>query len=88
MKIWPIRYAHRKRAARENHSLQAVDQRFRREQGDRGIYCGRTAPGEAKKTSQEVGARAVFESKIKSEEPWKIYKRAYKKYYARVMKGT
>ena len=52
------------------------------------MYCGRIAPGETDKTCREVGARAVFENKIQSEETWKIYKRAYKKYYARVMKGN
>jgi hypothetical protein len=35
-----------------------------------------------------VGARAVFENKLQSEETWKLYKRDYKKYCARVMKGN
>ena len=35
-----------------------------------------------------MGARATFERKLQSEEPWKIYKRAYKKYYARYKKGN
>lgn len=35
-----------------------------------------------------MGARAVFEKKIQEEDTWKIYKRAYKKYYARFMKGN
>lgn len=61
---------------------------FFHEQGDRAIYCERVAPGEEVKTCREVGARVTFESKLQSEEPWKIYKRAYKKYYARVMKGN
>lgn len=61
---------------------------FFHEQGDRTIYCERIAPGEEVKTCREVGARATFERKLQSEEPWKIYKRAYKKYYARVMKGN
>lgn len=52
------------------------------------MYCERIAPGETEKTCREAGARAVFENKIQSEETWKIYKRAYKKYYARVMKGN
>ena len=59
-----------------------------REKGDRTIYCDRVAPGETERTCREVGARAVFEKKIQDEEAWKIYKRAYKKYYARLMKGT
>lgn len=61
---------------------------FLHEQGDRAIYCERIAPGEETKTCREVGARAVFENKLQSEETWKLYKRAYKKYYARVMKGN
>ena len=52
------------------------------------MYCTRPAPGEESRTCREIGARAVFEKKIQEEETWKIYKRAYKKYYARVMKGN
>ena len=52
------------------------------------MYCTRPAPGEESRTCREIGARAVFENKIRAEETWKIYKRAYKKYYARVMKGN
>ncbi len=51
------------------------------------MYCERVAPGEESKTCREAGARAVFEKKIQ-EDAWKLYKRAYKKYYARVMKGN
>ena len=61
---------------------------FLHKQGDRAIYCERTAPGETEKTCREVGARAVFEKKLQDEDSWKLYKRAYKKYYARVMKGN
>lgn len=60
---------------------------FLHERGERSIYCERIAPGETEQTCREVGARAVFEQKIQNEEAWKLYKRAYKKYYARVMKG-
>ena len=35
-----------------------------------------------------MGARAVFEKKIRDEDTWKLHKRAYKKYYARYMKGN
>lgn len=56
-------------------------------QGEKTVYCNRIAPGETDKTCRDAGARAVFENKIQSEETWKIYKRAYKKYYARYMKG-
>ncbi len=61
---------------------------FLHEQGDRAIYCERVAPGEESKTCREAGARAVFEKKLQEEDAWKLYKRAYKKYYARVMKGN
>ena len=61
---------------------------FLHEQGDTTVYCTRPAPGEESRTCREIGARAVFENKIRAEETWKIYKRAYKKYYARCMKGN
>lgn len=60
---------------------------FLHEQGDRAMYCERIAPGKMTKTCQEAGARAVFERKLQ-EDAWKLYKRAHKKYYARVMKGN
>ncbi len=62
---------------------QGVDPR-----GDRAMYCERIAPGEESKTCREAGARAVFEKKLQDEDTWKLYKRACKKYYARVMKGN
>ena len=61
---------------------------FLHKQGDRAIYCERIAPSEAEKTCREIGARAVFEKKLQDEDTWKLYKRAYKKYYARYMKGN
>ena len=61
---------------------------FLHKQGDRAIYCERIAPGETEKTCRETGARMVFEKKIQDEDTWKLYKRAYKKYYARYMKGN
>lgn len=61
---------------------------FLHEQGDRTMYCERIAPGEESRTCREAGARTVFEKKIQGENTWKIYKRAYKKYYARYMKGN
>lgn len=36
----------------------------------------------------EKCARAVFEKNIQEEDTWKIYKRAYKKYYTRFIKGN
>ena len=61
---------------------------FFHEQGERSLYCERIAPGETERTCRLMGARAVFEKKIQDEDTWKLYKRAYKKYYARVMKGN
>ena len=61
---------------------------FLHEQGDKSVYCGRVAPGETEKTCREMGARMAFEKKIQDEDTWKLYKRAYKKYYARYMKGN
>ena len=61
---------------------------FFHKQGDRALYCERIAPGETEKTCREMGARMVFEKKIQDEDTWKLYKRAYKKYYARYMKGN
>jgi hypothetical protein len=39
------------------------------------------------KICREIGALASFREKVKSNEVWKIHQRAYKKYYARVLKG-
>ncbi len=61
---------------------------FLHKQGDRAIYCERTAPGQTEKTCREMGARMVFEKKLQDEDTWKLYKRACKKYYARYMKGN
>lgn len=61
---------------------------FLHERGSKTRYCERLAPGETERTCREAGARAVFEKKIQDEDTWKLYKRAYKKYYARYMKGN
>ena len=49
--------------------------------------CTRVVRGEETRTCRDVGALAAFEGKVAENEPWKLYKRAYKKYYARFMKG-
>jgi len=64
------------------------EQRFFHRYRDKSVYCERLAPGEETKTCREAGARVVFEKKLQEEDAWKLYKRAYKKYYARVMKGN
>jgi len=61
---------------------------FLHEHGDQAKYCERIAPGETERTCREAGARAIFEKKLQDDEAWKLYKRAYKKYYARYMKGN
>ena len=61
---------------------------FLHRQGEKYLYCDRIAPGETTRTCRMVGATAVFEKKIRDEEAWLLYKRAYKKYYARMMKGN
>ena len=40
------------------------------------------------KTCREVGALYSFRDKVKNNEVWKIHQRAYKKYFARMRKGT
>lgn len=61
---------------------------FLHEQGDKFFYCSRVAPGEEERTCREIGASANFEQKVKNNGVWLAYKRAYKKYYARMMKGN
>ena len=51
-------------------------------------YCSEIAPGETGKTCRDIGATASFSEKIKNNDGWKIHQRAYKKYYARVLKKT
>ena len=54
--------------------------------GAKYVYCDRPAPGETERTCRDIGAAVSFEQKLKANETWLIYKRAYKKYYARLMK--
>ncbi|MDD6395119.1 MAG: DUF6076 domain-containing protein [Firmicutes bacterium] len=51
-------------------------------------YCTNIVPGETEKTCRDVGATVSFQSKIKNNPIWSIYQRAYKKYRARMTKGT
>ena len=61
---------------------------FFKERGTSFEYCAGPAPGEKGRTCREVGARASFGQKVKDNEVWKLHQRAYKKYYARVLKKT
>ena len=49
-------------------------------------YCNNIAPNETEKTCRNIGALASFRDKVKNNEIWQIHQRAYKKYYARVLK--
>lgn len=51
-------------------------------------YCSEVAPGETERTCRDIGAAASFGAKVKNNEVWQIHQRAYKKYYARVLKKT
>lgn len=51
-------------------------------------YCSEIAPGETERTCRDIGAAASFGAKVKNNEVWQIHQRAYKKYYARVLKKT
>jgi hypothetical protein len=59
---------------------------FLQEKGFDYEYCDGIAPGETTKTCRDVGSTARFREKVKNNEIWKIHQRAYKKYYARVLK--
>lgn len=60
---------------------------FFHQSSEKYMYCTRVVRGEETRTCREIGALAAFEDKVAENEPWKLYKRAYKKYYARFMKG-
>lgn len=49
-------------------------------------YCDSIAPGEKEKTCRDIGALANFQEKVRNNEVWQVHQRAYKKYYARVLK--
>jgi len=49
-------------------------------------YCSGIAPGENERTCREVGALKSHEEKIKNDPVWAVYRKAYKKYHARVGK--
>ena len=49
-------------------------------------YCNNIAPGETERTCRDVGALTSFREKVQENEIWQIHQRAYKKYYARVLK--
>ena len=73
---------------RAPHQCRLCRRWFLHVPGEKFLYCENVAPRETEKICREVGARASFEQKVQSDDAWKFYKRAYKKYYARVMKGN
>lgn len=72
----------------DNHPKQCKNcgRWFLKERSSTYEYCGGIAPGEKDRTCREVGARASFSDKVKNNEVWQLHQRAYKKYYARVLK--
>lgn len=61
---------------------------FLKERNDIYEYCANPAPGETDKTCRDVGATASFQGKVRENDVWRFHQRAYKKYYARVLKKT
>ena len=59
---------------------------FLQEKGFDYEYCDGIAPGKTERTCRDVGSSTRFREKVKNNEIWKIHQRAYKKYYARVLK--
>lgn len=60
--------------------------RFLQSPGVSYSYCDNIAPGEPERTCRDVGAFTSFREKVQENEIWMIHQRAYKKYYARVLK--
>ena len=50
-------------------------------------YCDRPVEGSVR-TCQAVGAEKAYKDKISSEDAWRLYKKYYKRYYARIAVGT
>jgi hypothetical protein len=59
---------------------------FLQEKGVGYEYCSEIAPGKQTKTCRDVGATNSFRDKVHNNEIWQAHQRAYKKYYARVLK--
>ncbi|HCA28096.1 MAG TPA: hypothetical protein DEP23_00200 [Ruminococcaceae bacterium] len=59
---------------------------FLQEKGFSYEYCNNIAPNETEKTCRDIGSLTSFRDKVKNNEIWQIHQRAYKKYYARVLK--
>ncbi|MDO5544610.1 MAG: DUF6076 domain-containing protein [Eubacteriales bacterium] len=60
---------------------------FLPERGYHYRYCDQVAPGESVRTCRDIGAAKTRQSKLEGSAALTIYQRAYKRYYARVLKG-
>lgn len=49
-------------------------------------YCSRVAPGESERTCRDIGAARARQNKLAGSTVLTVYQRAYKRYYARVLK--
>lgn len=61
---------------------------FLQEKGFLYEYCERVAPNETENTCRDIGSLTSFRLKVQDNDIWKVHQRAYKKYYARVLKKT
>lgn len=61
---------------------------FLQEKGFLYEYCERIAPNETESTCRDIGSLTSFRLKVQGNDIWKVHQRAYKKYYARVLKKT
>ena len=50
-------------------------------------YCDRPVEGSVR-TCRAVGAEKIYKEKISSEDAWRLYKKYYKRYFARIRAGT
>lgn len=59
---------------------------FLQEPGTDFTYCGNPSPQDSKRLCRDIGSINNFRNKAKNNEIWAIHQRAYRKYYARMMK--
>lgn len=68
------------------HSCQNCGRYFFSERGYNYAYCNNVAPGEDTRTCRMVGAANTQMRKFREDATTRIFTRAYKRYYARVLK--
>ena len=59
---------------------------FAQEPGLDFSYCANPSPQDPTKICRDIGSRSSFREKVQNNEIWTIHQRAYRKYYARLMK--